>query len=68
MKLISLNAGTGMFLEPLLAFISNKTIDTDIFCLQEITNGTNPSADVKDLQAILSPIFHAYTAYTFDYE
>lgn len=68
MKLISLNTGTGMFLDPLLTFLTTQRETTDIFCLQEVTNGTNPNADVHDLQAIINPILSDYTAYIFDYE
>lgn len=36
MKLISLNCWCGRALEPLLAFVRNASVTTDIFCFQEV--------------------------------
>lgn len=46
MKLINLNVECGSFYEPLMEFIKKHSVDTDIFCFQEVFN--NPK--------IVSPI------------
>lgn len=49
MKLISLNLWGGIVYEPLINFIKKFSIDTDIFCFQEIVFGNTPyfSAEEK---------------------
>ena len=42
MKLITLNVWGGIVYEPLMEFIKEHSIDTDVFCFQEMLFGENP--------------------------
>lgn len=70
MKLINLNAGCGVFYELLMEFIKKHSVDTDIFCFQEVFNNTkiispilkNPRANLfLEIREIL-PDFNSFHA------
>lgn len=73
MKLVSLNTWGGKIYEPLILFIKNQSIDTDIFCFQEmfdsndeikVSNGVRTHL-FKEFGGVLAN-FNAYFAPTFE--
>ena len=48
MKLITLNIWAGSVYEPLMKFLKDQSVSTDIFCLQEVWNNPNPAKETWD--------------------
>lgn len=71
MKLITLNAWGGILNEPLLDFIQIHSVDTDIFCFQEILRegtGKTASNENKSLYEDISRILANYNGYFGEYQ
>ena len=54
MKIISLNCWGGKLYEPLMAFIREQALTTDVFCFQEFVYGERAGTDVGGIRANLS--------------
>lgn len=72
MKIISLNVASGLYFENLMEFITEHKATTDLFCFQEVSNGSDTKERPRknlfaDLCEILwdcfTPIVHAYEKY-----
>ncbi len=71
MKLITLNAWGGILNEPLLDFIRAHSVDTDVFCFQEILKddtGKTESNENKSLYEDISVILANYNGYFGEYQ
>lgn len=51
MKIVSLNTYGGRFFEPLMNFINEHSVDTDIFCFQEMLDTTEDITEEKRFRA-----------------
>lgn len=70
MKLISLNVWGGTVHDPLLAFIEEHSLDTDIFCLQEVLKdgkGKTLRNEVKNLYNKICDILPDHVGYFSEY-
>ncbi len=58
MKLITLNLWGGIVYEPQMEFIKKHSVDTDIFCFQEMVFGENPkfTPDLKARENLFNEI------------
>src|SRR3989338_5488710 len=48
MKLVSLNTWGGKLFQPLMAFITEQSKDTDVFCLQEVFSTDSGKTDYRN--------------------
>jgi endonuclease/exonuclease/phosphatase family metal-dependent hydrolase len=70
MKLITLNTWGGTLYEPLVEFIKKHSVDTDVFCFQEILEGGKGKTsrdEIKNEYEEISRILQDYTGYFSEY-